>query len=98
MLLGGTIAGPLAGLLLSVTSQNVQQGLPPAQARHDIAHAASRASIVITQEMGLRAASRFAPAGWGTAHHRGFAQGDCATYWDKAVWRKDRTGVRLITA
>ena len=34
------------------------------------------------------------PPGWGTDHHRGLRQGDCATYYDRALWRK--TGSRVV--
>lgn len=73
--------------VLALTTQNVRQGLPPDQARHDIHQAAARSSVVVTQEMGRRQASHFAPGGWGTAHFRGLRRGDCATYWQRSSWR-----------
>lgn len=88
------LAGAAVAVLLAITTQNVRVGLPPPEARHDIRQAAEHSSIVLTQEMGRRDASRFAPAGWGTSHVTGLRQGDCATYYDRATWRK--TGQRAV--
>ena len=52
---------------------------------------------MFTQEMGLRRAARFAPARWGTVHHAGLRQGDCATYWDRRVAERAASFVTLLT-
>lgn len=82
---------------IGVTTQNVRVGLPRAQAHHDIAQAAQNSSVVFTQEMGLRRARNFAPQGWGVAHFAGLRQGDCATYWDRDIWVKQRAYTTLLT-
>ena len=91
------LAGAVVAIALTITTQNVRVGMPPDHAHHDINQAAQNSSVVITQEMGLRRASRFAPSGWGTAHVAGLRQGDCATYWDRAVWRERSHWVRQIS-
>lgn len=91
------VSGAVVALILTITTQNVRQGMPPPEARHDIHQAAVNSSVLFTQEMGQRRAARFAPAGWGTAHHAGLRQGDCATYWDNSVWREQRNFLTLLT-
>jgi hypothetical protein len=88
------LAGALVALVLTVTTQNVRLTLPPDQAHHDINQAAQGSSVLFTQEMGARDAATFAPDGWGHAHVMGGAVGDCATFWDQAVWRS--SGHRLV--
>lgn len=71
----------------TVTTQNVRAGLPRAEARHDVRQAAERSSVVFAQEMAHRRAARFAPAHWGAVHFVGPRRGDCATFYDRRVWR-----------
>lgn len=92
-----TAAALLAAASLALTTQNVQAGLPPAQARHDIRQAAAGSSVVLAQEMGRRVAPRFAPPGWGWAHFGGLRRGDCAAYWNRAQWRLVRTWPTQLT-
>jgi endonuclease/exonuclease/phosphatase family metal-dependent hydrolase len=80
------LGGVVAAIVLTLTTQNVRVGLPPWQAHHDIRQAAHQSSVVVAQEMQHRHAAAYAPAGWGTAHRPGRARGDCATYWNRAVW------------
>ena len=91
------LAAAVVAAVLTITTQNVRVGLPPPAVHHDINQAAQHSSIVFTQEMGERRAARFAPKGWGTAHHAGLRQGDCATYWDRSVWKERRSFVTLLT-
>jgi hypothetical protein len=75
-----------------VSTQNIRLALSPAEARHDIRHAATGSSILLMQEMGHRRARRLAPPGWGTAHYVGqHRRGDCATFWDRSRWTRVRT-------
>lgn len=85
------LAASLAALSLTVTTQNVRVGLPAGQARHDIAQASQRSSLVLTQEMQGRQARQLAPPGWGVAQYPGGMRGDCATYWQRASWHLRRT-------
>lgn len=80
------VAAGLAAVSLTITTQNVRHTLPADQAHHDIAQAAQRSAVLVTQEMGGRRAARFAPAGWGTAHAGLGRRGDCATYWRRDTW------------
>lgn len=91
--------GQLAALALVVATQNVRVTLPPPEAQHDIRQAAAgRTSIVLTQEMGRRAAWKYRPAGWGSAHFPyGVRRADCATYFDRARWRKVSAWPRQIS-
>lgn len=82
------VAASIIGAVLVLTTQNVKVTLPPDKAAHDIRQAAQYSSVVFTQEMFYRDAGRFAPAGWGSAHHPGRNRGDCATYWDRDVWQR----------
>jgi hypothetical protein len=82
---GLSLAAPASAV--TVTTQNVRRGLPLAEARHDIRQAAEFSSVVFTQEMHNRRASRFAPARWGASHYGPGSRGDCATFWDRDVWR-----------
>jgi hypothetical protein len=91
------LAAGLVAVVLTITTQNVKVTLPPPAAHHDINQAAEHSSIVFTQEMGLRRARNFAPRNWGTAHAAGLRQGDCATYWDRAVWRERNSYPTLLT-
>lgn len=87
----------MATLLLVIATQNVAHDLARADARHDIARAAQHSSVLLTQEMGHRAAARFAPAGWGSAQAPGVMRGDCATYWQRSHWRLVRSWVRQLS-
>lgn len=91
------LTGALAAVVLTITTQNVRVSLPPPLAHHDITQAAQHSSVLFTQEMGLRDARRFAPPGWGTAHAQGLRQGDCATYYDRDLWRKTGSRAVLLT-
>ena len=91
------LAGVLVALVLTVTTQNVRVGMSPEHSHHDINQAAAHSSILFTQEMGLRRAARFAPQHWGTSHHAGLRQGDCATYWDRRVWSERRSYITRLT-
>ncbi len=89
---------PAAGTAVVVSTQNVQLTLPPTEARHDMARAASGSPILFTQEMGHRHARRLAPPGWGTAHYLGsHRRGDCATVWDRSRWARIRTELVPLT-
>lgn len=83
----------------TITTQNVKVGMTPAHSRHDIDQAAEHSSIVITQEMDYRAGRDYHPSGWGWAHHgpRGSDRGDCETFWDRAVWRVEKSWVTPIS-
>lgn len=83
-------AHALAAVVLTIATQNVRLGMTPAHTHHDINAAASRAAVVMTQEMGQRRARNYAPPGYGTAHHAGMWRGDCALYWNRAEWRLAR--------
>jgi hypothetical protein len=82
---------------VTVTTQNVRVGMSPAHSRHDILQAAQHSSVLVTQEMGKRVARRYAPPGWGTAHFAGLRRGDCATYWNRDMWRLHHAWTRIIT-
>lgn len=91
------LASAIVAVALTITTQNVRVGMPPSAAHHDINQAAEKSSVVFTQEMGLRRAFRFAPHGWGTSHFSGIRRGDCATYWNKAVWHRVGSWTRQLT-
>lgn len=92
------LAAAVATMVLTITTQNIRQGLPPDAVRHDLRQAAEHSSIVVTQEMGYRNAKDYRPRGWGSAHNpHGKMRGDCATYWDRDVWRLDRWRTKQIT-
>lgn len=91
------LAAALTAVVLTITTQNVKVGMDPDHARHDIRQAAEHSSVVITQEMGYRHTRLFAPKGWASAHFMGSARGDCATFWDKAVWTERRHWTNLLT-
>src|SRR5262245_4433392 len=102
LLLGLVVVAPAAPAKgvddrFTVTTQNVRQGLPLRQARHDIRQAAEHSSLVVTQEMGTRVDERFAPEGWGWVHFSGLRRGDCATFYDRGVWRLVRAWIKPIT-
>jgi len=83
-----------------VTTQNVRYTLGPAHTRHDIRHAAAGGSVVLAQEFRYRHAARYRPAGWGAvqaSRPRVLNRGDCAVYWDRAVWRLRRAYVVPVT-
>lgn len=82
---------------VTITTQNVRVGMTPQHSRHDIGQASENSSIVFTQEMGYRHAQRFAPRGWRSAHFPGVRRGDCATYWDRSVWRLRSSWTKQIT-
>jgi hypothetical protein len=94
--LGLSLAAPAHAV--TVTTQNVYVGLARPGARHDVRQAAEHSSVVFTQEMGHRRAARFAPAHWGVVHFRGTWRGDCATYYDRRVWRVVRAWPFRIAA
>jgi hypothetical protein len=94
--LGLSLAAPAHAV--TVTTQNVYVGLPRAEARHDIRQAAQFSSVVFTQEMGHRRASRFTPAHWAVVHFRGTWRGDCATFYDRRVWRVVRAHTFRVSA
>jgi hypothetical protein len=75
---------------VTISTQNVRRTLPPLEARHDLRQAARGSTIVVAQELFARRAPWLAPPGWGTAHRRG-PRGDCATFWDRSVWRARRS-------
>ena len=88
---------PPAGADIGITTQNVRVTLPPAQARHDVRQAAARGSVLFAQEMGRRGAGRFRPAGWGSAQAAGPFRGNCATFYNRHVWRlRSWRAVRLL--
>jgi hypothetical protein len=71
--------------------------MPFQHARHDILQATEHSSVVVTQEMAFRHAQRFAPSGWRSAHFAGLRRGDCATYWNRDLWRLHSAWTRQIT-
>lgn len=91
VLLAAEVGPAEADPRIAVATQNVRYTLGPVHARHDVRDAAARSSIVFAQEFGLRRASRFAPTGWGTVHYPGLRRGDCATFYDRATWRRVRS-------
>lgn len=73
-----------------VTTQNVRVGLSAAHARHDIGRAADVGGVVFAQEMRGRHARYFRPPGWGSAQRGVGMRADCATFYDRADWRRIR--------
>lgn len=81
-----------------ITTQNVRRGIAPAHVRHDVRQAAAAGSVLLTQEMGWRHPRRFRPPGWSVAHVGAGRRGDCATFYDRDVWRLRRSYVVPLPA